>query len=268
MQWKKITLSAALVILSIPFVIGGFSESNAQSNQSVDLSQPRILDRIQASGYIASKPIPSWGTIIRSKEGAANLVEGEVVYIRLELGKEVQVGDRFSIVRLGKPVIHPVTQQNLGLLVLAPGELTILERKNEIAIAKINKSYAPISLGDMILPAKPVLPETAPIRTQKKIEGVVVFSPENTVAISEKEIVFIDRGSKAGVMVGDLFSIYQRPARSRGVYGEPKEEMKELPLARVGEVVVVSVQPETSTALVTRSLQPIFLGDLAVSGTE
>lgn len=268
MQWKKITLSAALVILSIPFVICGFSESNAQSKQSLDLSQPRIFDRIQASGYITSKPIPSWGTIIRSKEGAANLVEGEVVYIRLEVGKEVQVGDRFSIVRLGKPVIHPVTRQNLGLLVLAPGELTILERKNEIAIAKINKSYAPISLGDMILPAKPVLPETAPIRTRKKIEGVVVFSPESTVAISEKEIVFIDRGSKDGVMVGDLFSIYQRPARSRGVYGEPKEEMKEIPLARVGEVVVVSVRPETSTALVTRSLQPIFLGDLAVSGTE
>jgi len=268
MQWKKITLSAALAILSILFIMGGLSESNAQPNQSVDLSQTRIRERIQASGYITSKPIPSWGIIIRSKEGAANLTEGEVVYIQLEPGKEVQAGDRFSVVRLGSPVTHPVTGQKLGLLVLAPGELTILERKNEVAIAKINKSYAPIFTGDMILPAKPALPETVPIRTQKKIEGVVVFSPESTVSISEKEIVFIDRGSGDGVMVGDLFSIYQRPARLRGVYGEPKEEMKEIPLARVGEVVVVSVQPETSTALVTRSFQPIYLGDLAVSGTE
>ena len=183
-------------------------------------------------------------------------------------GKEVQAGDRFSIVRLGNPVTHPVTKQKLGFLVLAPGELTILERKNEIAIAKINKSYAPISPGDMILPAKPVLPVTVPIRTQKKIEGIVVFSQEGTVVISEKEIVFIDRGSEAGVMVGDVFSIYQRPARLRGVYGEPKEEMKEIPLARVGDLVVVSVQPETSTAVVTRSPQPIYIGDLAVSGTE
>jgi hypothetical protein len=268
MQWKKITLSAALAIFSIPFVIGGFSESNAQSTQSFDFSQPRIRDRIQASGYITSKPIPSWGTIIRSKEGTANLVEGEVVYIQLEPGKEVQAGDRFSIVRVGNPVTHPVTKQKLGLLVLAPGELTILERKNEVAIAKISKSYTPISPGDMILPAKPALPETVAIRTQKKIEGIVVFSPESTVVVSEKEIVFIDRGSEAGVMVGDLFSIYQHPARLRGKYGEPKEEMKEIPLARVGELVVISVQPETSTALVTRSLQPIYIGDLAVSNTE
>src|SRR5208283_113850 len=109
-------------------------------------------------------------------------------------------------------------------------------------------------------------PETTSFRTQERMEGFVVFSAENTESISEKEILFIDRGSQDGVMVGDLFSIYQRPARLRGDYGEPKEEMKEIPLARVGEVVVVSVQPGTSTALVTRSLQPIYIGDLAVSG--
>jgi hypothetical protein len=248
--------------------MGGLPESNAQPNQSFDLSQTRIFDRIQASGYITSKPIPSWGTIVRSKEGAANLSEGEIVYIHLELGKEVQAGDRFSIVRLGTPVTHPVTKKKLGFLVSVPGELTILERKDEVAIAKINKSYAVISLGDMILPAKSVLPETTSFRTQEKIEGFVVFSAENTENISEKEIVFIDRGSQDGVTVGDLFSIYQRPARLGGDYGAPKEEMKEIPLVRVGEVVVVSVQPETSTALVTHSLQAIYLGDLAVSGTE
>jgi len=268
MRWKKITLSAGLAIFSIPFIIGGLSESNAQSNQSFDLSQPRIRDRIQASGYITSKSIPAWGTIIRSKEGALNLSEGEVVYIQLELGKEVQVGDRFSIVRLGKPVTHPMTNHILGHLVLAPGELIILERRDEVAIARINKSFTPILRGDMILPAQPILPEAVPIRTQKRIEGFVVFSPESTVTISEKETVFIDRGSQDGVMVGDLFSIYQQPPRLRGHYGEPKEEMKEIPLARVGEVVAISVQQETSTALVTRSSQPIHIGDLAVSGME
>jgi hypothetical protein len=234
----------------------------------LDLSQPRIRDRIQASGYITSKPVSSWGTIIGSKEGAVNLTEGEVVFIQLKLGKEVQAGDRFSIVRLGKQVTHPVTKQNLGTLVLMPGELVILERKDEVAVAKIHKSFAPIYRGDMILPAQPNLPEAMPIRSQKKMEAVVVFSPENTVAISEKEFVFIDRGSQDGVMVGDLFSIYQHPAPLRGHYGEPKEEMKEMPLARVGEVVVVSVRQETSTALVTHSFQPIYIGDLAVSGME
>ena len=268
MEWKKITMSAGLVILSTLLIMGGFSESKAQSSKSLDLSQPRIRDRIQASGYITSKPVPSWGKIIGSREGVANLAEGEVVFIQLEPGKEVQVGDRFSIVRLGKQVTHPVTGQNLGSLVLMPGELVILEWKEGVAVAKIFKSFSPVLRGDMIVPAQPILPEAVPIQAQKKMEGVVVFSPESTVTISEKDFVFIDRGSQNGVMVGDLFSIYQKPVRPRGVYGEPKEDAKQIPMVRVGEVVVVSVQQETSTALVTRSFQPIYIGDLAVSGTE
>ena len=170
MQSKKITMGAGLVILSTLLIMGEFSESKAQSSKSLDLSSPRMRDRIQASGYITSKPISTWGTITGSKEGAVNLTEGEVVFIQLELGKEVRVGDQFSIVRLGKLVTHPVTREILGTLVLTPGELVILERKGEVAVARILKSFTPISRGDTILPAQPTLPQVMPVRTQKKID--------------------------------------------------------------------------------------------------
>jgi hypothetical protein len=268
MQWKKIILRAGLAILSILLILGGFSESNGQSNQTLDLSKPIFRDRIQASGYITSKPIPSWGTITGSKDAEVSLTEGEVVFIQLEPGKEVQPGDRFAIVRLGKPVTHPVTGDKLGHLVLMPGELVILDGKDEVATAKISKSFAPVYRGDMILPAQPILPQAVPIRTQKKIEGFLVLSLEGTVNISEKELVFIDRGSQNGVTVGDLFSIYQRPARQRQHLGESTEEMKEMPMTKVGEAVVVSVREETSTAVVTHSFQSIYIGDKAVSGNE
>lgn len=268
MQWKKITLSAGLAILSTLLVIGGFPESNAQSNQVLDLSKPRLRDRIQASGYLTSKPIPSWGAIIASKDAGVSLTEGEVVFIQLEPGKEVQVGDRFAIVRLGRQVKHPVTKHKIGNLVLIPGELTILERKNDVAMAKINKSFSPIYREDLIIPLQPVFPKAVPIRTQKKIKGYVAFSPEDTVSISEKEFVFIDRGSQDGVMVGDLFSIYQHPDRLRGLYGGSREKVREIPMVKVGKAVVVSVQEETSTALVTHSFQSIYIGDKAVSGNE
>lgn len=268
MKWRKISLRAGLVILSILLIIGRFSESNAQSNQTLDLSKPIVLDRIQASGYITSKPIPSWGTITASKDPEVSLTEGEVVFIQLEPGKEVQAGDRFAIVRLGRPVTHPVTGHKLGHLVLMPGELIILDGKDEVATAKINKSFTPVYRGDMILPAQPILPQAVPIRTQKKIEGFLVLSLEGMVNISEKEFVFIDRGSQDGVTVGDLFSIYQWPAHQRGLHGESTEEMKEMPMSKVGEAVVVSVREETSTALVTHSFQAIYIGDKAVSGNE
>jgi len=259
------TLSVGLGISLSILICGGFPESNAQPNEALDLGKPELRDSIQASGYITAKPIPSWGSIIGSKDAAVNLTEGEVVYLQLERGKEVKLGDRFCIVRQGEAVTHPVTKRKLGHLVLIPGELTILEGKDQVVTAKINKSFRPVFEGDMIIPLQPVLPQTVPIRTQKKNKGIVLMSAEGEENITEKGFIFIDRGNRHGVIVGDLFSIYQQGSYSTDI---PRSEKPKLPLAKVGKAVVVSVQEETSTALVTHSSQAIYAGDKVVSGKE
>ena len=265
MRWTKMTLSAGLGILLGILICGGVPESNAQTDQTLNLGRPGLRDLIRASGFITAKPIPSWGAIIGSKDSAVNLTEGEVVYVQLERGKEVQPGDRFSIVREGEAVTHPVTKKNFGNLVLVPGELTILGGKGKVVTAKINKSFRSVQEGDMIIPPQPALPQIVPIRDHKKIKGIVLFSREGSENITEKEVIFIDRGNRDGVIVGDHFSIYQRGASAAEM---PESEKEKLPMIKVGKAVVVSVQEETSTALVTQSSQAIYVGDQAVSGKE
>ena len=93
----------------------------------------------------------------------------------------------------------------------------------------------------------------------------MIFSQEGIENITSNEFAFIDRGSQDGVVVGALFKIYQM-----GHYLEEilKDEKIRFPLNKVGEAVVVSVQEETSTALITLSSQVIYIGDQAVSGPE
>jgi hypothetical protein len=265
MRWIKMALSAGLGISLSILIGGGFSESKAQPNQALDLTKPGLRDMIQASGFITAKPISNWGSIIATKDAAVNLTEGEIVYLRIEAGKEVLPGDRFSIVEWGKPVTHPLTKEDLGHLVLVAGELIILGGKDQVVAAKIDKSYRPVLQGDMIIPLRSVLPQRISTRTQKKIEGIVLLSPENAENISEKEIVFIDRGDRDGVIVGDHFSIYQKRVSSEGI---PKGEEAKLPMPKVGDAVIVSVQEGTSTALVTHSSQAIYIGDTVVFGKE
>jgi hypothetical protein len=264
MRWIKMTLSAGLAIFLSIWIGGGFSESKAQSNQVLELTKPQLRNRIQASGFITAKPLSPWGSIIATKDAAVNLTEGETVYLLIERGKEVQPGDRFSIVHWGRAVTHPLTNQEIGHLVTVVGELIILGGKDQFVAAKINKSYRPILQGDMIILPPPVLPQRIPIRSQERIEGIVLLDEEDAENISEKEIVFIDRGNRDGVIMGDHFSIYHK-----GVYEENQErEDNRFPLPKVGEAVVVDVQEETSTALVTHSSQSIYIGDLMVSGKE
>jgi hypothetical protein len=95
-----------------------------------------------------------------------------------------------------------------------------------------------------------------------KVKGTVVAAAQEEENISEREVVFIDRGSQDGVIMGDLFTIYQLPYYT----DEALEKEPTLPLLKVGEGVVIYLAKETSTLLVTHSSQPVYVGDSVFLG--
>ncbi len=278
MRQVKRTLHAGLVFSLALLIFGGPTESRAESGHALDSTPKKYNSAIQAAGYIVSKPIPlwginvgskdtvaKWGIIVGTKDHVVNLSKGEIVYIQLQPGKEVKPGDRFTIMQPGKTVTHPITKEEIGLLMTIPGGLVILEGKNQIATAKIHESVRPIFRGDLIVVPAPGHGEAGPISSSKKIEGTIIFSQEGVENISSNEIVFIDRGSQDGVVTGDLFRIYQL---SSDIEESLKDSPSPLPWNKVGKAIVVSVQEKTSAALITFSSQAIHVGDLATSGPE
>lgn len=251
--------------LAVFFVAGILlSYAAAQNVQVVDLSSQNLRDRLYASGFITAQPVPSWGKIVGTKNQVFNLISGEIVFIKIDSGKTVKPGDRFAIGHVEKEVFFPGVKKKMGDLVVVPGEIMIVSAKEDLVTAKIEKSYRVFFVGDVILSPLPAPPAAMPIRSLKSIEGSILLSAEDIRNITEKEIVFIDRGRKDGLIPGDLFSIYQT-----GFFTQETLKTKEqLPKFKVGELVVVSVQEETSTALVTQSSQEIHVGDKVASGRD
>ena len=132
----------------------------------------------QSAGFITSKSIPSWGTIVGTQDNVVHLSKGEVVYVQLAPGKNVQPGDRFSLLQVGQTVNHPLTGEEMGQLVTNPGELVIVEGKDRIVTAKIHQSFKPIFRGDYILTPAPALAEAGPTPSLKRIEGRIIFTLE------------------------------------------------------------------------------------------
>ena len=100
------------------------------------------------------------------------------------------------------------------------------------------------------------------IRTQGRLQGVIISAAEDEWNISEREVVFIDRGTRSGVIVGDLFSIYTLP-----YYTQETEKSKEkLPLFEGRGGSGNHRDSRAWTMLVTQSTQAIYAGDTIVSG--
>jgi hypothetical protein len=262
MARKKRTLIAALVILICLGLWGTDAQRNAQADQTLNLSNAMARDQIRAYGFIAPKMILPLGSIVGSQDPSANLSEGDLVYIKLEPGKQLKAGDRLAITRVVKEVEHPITGGKLGYQVSFPGRAVILDGRGQIVPAKIEKSFFPIRHGDLITALPPPSRSEVPIRMPDKVKGTVVAAAEEDENISEREVVFIDRGSQDGLIMGDLFTIYQLPYYT----DEAFEKDSKLPLMKVGEAVVIYLEKETSTLLVTHSSQSVYVGDTVVLG--
>jgi hypothetical protein len=262
MKRKKMILIAGLVTLFGLLVFGGGSESKAQMSPIMDLSNYKIQERIRSCGLIATKPIPAIGTIVGSPEARDNIAERDVVYIKLVPGNQVKPGDRFTIARWGREITHPITHKKIGNVVRVPGVLVVLEAQSGIVPAKMEKSFFPAVYGDLVIPPMPLPPKNLPVRFGNRITGTIVASPEEEENITERVVVFIDRGTQDGVIMGDIFYIYQDSYLIKGAEGSKNPP----PLFRTGEGVVVSANVETSTLLVTKSVKAIYVGDTIISG--
>ena len=259
---KTRTLIAALLVLSCLGIWGTVAKRNAQAGQTLDLSNVMARDQIRACGFIAPKMILSLGSIVGSQDASGNLSEGDLVYIKLEPGKQVKAGDRLAITRVVKEIEHPLTRVKLGYQVSFPGRAVILDGRGQIVPAKIEKSFHPIRYGDLITALPSSSSSEVSVRVLDKIRGTVVAAAQEEENISERAVVFIDRGSQDGVIMGDLFTLYQFPYYT----DEALEKESKLPLMKVGEGVVIYLEKETSTLLLTHSSQSVYVGDTVVLG--
>jgi len=259
---NKKTLITALAVLLGMGLWGAVGKTSAQTGQTLALSSQMVQDRVRACGFVTSQPVPYMGTIVGSQDASGNLSEGDYIYIRLEPGKRVKTGDHLTIARLAKEIEHPVTKKKFGQALYFPGRVVILDGKGPVVPAIIEKSFAAVIHGDLIMVLPPSTPSAVPIRMRDGLQGVILAPVEPVETISEREVVYIDRGMSDGVIVGDLFSIYTLPYYTK----EASESKNNLPLWKSGEGVVIYVTPETSTLLITHSNQAIYAGDIIVSG--
>lgn len=262
MKRDRKTLKAGLVILFGLWILAGFSESQAEPSKTLDLSDSHVQSYVRSTGFIASQPIPSLGSIVGSQDETWNMTEGDLVYIKLAPGMRVKAGDQFYLASLGREVIHPITKKRLGHQLKIPGVIVVLDGNGQTVPARIEKSFFQVRYGDTLISPPSSLPAAMPIRLSESIQGTLVASPEGEENLTEGLAVYIDRGSQDGVIPGDFFTIYHTPYYT----AEAKENGGKLPQLKVGEGVVVFVNAETSTLLITKSSQQLYIGDTIVSG--
>ena len=103
----------------------------------------------------------------------------------------------------------------------------------------------------------PADPQIALTESVKGLKGRIISAREGEKLIGDHMLVFLDKGSDDGVERGQRYLIYEERT------GKTKEssEVLHLPPVDFGTLLVLHVEDETATALVTTSDKNITPGD-------
>jgi hypothetical protein len=185
------------------------------------------------------------------------LGEGDVIFLNQGANHGVRAGDSLAIRRWSGPVVHPGTGDVLGTLVRRMGRARVLLAHENTSTAVIEMSCEDILEGDELVPWEAIpMPMLSSLPPFDRLDptasggpvGRVVYARDNLSAVGQGNVIFTDLGQHTGVAPGDVLVLF----RERG---------EGLPRMMLGQAVVLTVEPETSTAKIVTSARESWIGD-------
>jgi hypothetical protein len=224
------------------------------------LAQPPPPTLSQLELAVACAPPPSFDLpgdplrIIGSQDSAPRFEYGEHDLLVVNGGTSagVQLGQQFFVRRANR---FGLDESGRRRGAKTGGWIRIVAVNESTAIASFEHLCGPVGQGDYLEPyVAPVVPpgadrDDAPGEPDFGSMGQVVSGNENRSQMGTGDFVLIDRGSEQGMVPGSRLALY----RDIGVAG--------MPLASLGEIVVISTSASMSLARITRTRDAVLSGD-------
>ncbi len=274
---------------------GGGSNGPALATANVPLpyQQQTLVDRrrqvppgtlfLRDQGWIRESGDEVWGDVTGSAEEKMLLTEGDEIYLHIDKGHEVQLGQELTLFK-------PLHSAAAGTIIQISGTARIDQwnSQDRVARARITESLSPVERGTRVGPVARAFVIVPPVRNDADVQAHVLASVHPEEFWGKDQVVFIDKGDSSGLKPGNVLQLVRRGDAWRrtlvtpaaGLRVSPDDEkyapdVEKTPGSRkdeenypdevVGELRVVSTRKDTAACLVTSSKHEIEPYELAVA---
>ena len=252
---RKLPNSLVNSELNLDNLFGNFSDRNKISIKSVEVDVNETY--IKAFQFLSEFVPQSLGRIVdvEEQDKVASILQH--VYIQ---SSNLTVGNKYSVFKRQRSLSSP-TGGMLGHVIELQGEVEITQKMpypRNIYKAVVVEHNTFVEEGSRIglLPMPSVKLDLE--GRQQNIRAQVVGGGNinsDSVLLALHSIVFLDKGSRSGLAVGDILTI-RRNQRIRD-----KSRFVQADRPPIAKVKVVRVTPERTTAFIIQSEDTVFVGD-------
>lgn len=204
-QIVKIPIYLKQAVLEEPVVVKKppVKKEKAEVKPVVIPLKPLVNDNLlMSSGYI-SDAVPSVGTVDGSASGRSLFGEYDLVFLKTD--QPAQVGDKFFVIKAVK-LEKPMATRSNGYIIepIAVAKVTKIDGKD--TIAEIMHSSGAIRTGDLLSTYYDIKsPLTTDTFRKPDIHGEIIAARDLHLLNALFDIVYLDKGTKDGIEIGDLF---------------------------------------------------------------
>jgi hypothetical protein len=181
------------------------------------------------------------------------------VFVEFDESVKPKPGDRFSVYNAEGKVSHKISDRQ-GFRYTITGQLEVKEKVGKVWKMKVLEVSELVKRGDRITVYTPKIEKINQTFTNRKIEAALLASYNDGPGIqSYGGVVYLDRGRADGVELGNVFETFSFMDQNT------EEKISSEPAYKTGELTIITLTENFSTALVTMSNQEIYLGTLAYS---
>ncbi|MCX7771130.1 MAG: LysM peptidoglycan-binding domain-containing protein [Proteobacteria bacterium] len=207
------------------------------------------VEQFEKMDYYTSKPIISNLTLLRTDENIMLGSTGKKYFVDGGSLQGIELGKKFKVVKSPRVLKDNETGNEYGYIYPVAGIIEITEVYPQISAGYIVESYREINSGDLLAPIEKItFPEIVIKKANVFLEGKIIGISDNHVFVQNRDLVFIDRGSKDGLGKGDILKIEK-------AIPNVKESLKD-----VGRMVVVNVFDNVSVAYILEIRDVIEIG--------
>jgi hypothetical protein len=259
----------------------------------IDTNKMSIVDRrrqvpsgtvfLRDQGWIHDESDDIWGKLTGSSQDKMFLSDLDEVYLTLQPGHDVQLGQELSVFRPRKTEVAGEIVQILGTV-----RVDQYTPQDHTARARVVESLDVIERGASVGPIERSFRVVAPRRNDTDVQAHVLASLHPNILFGQNQVVFIDKGDAAGLKPGNRLFVIRRgdawrqslvtPGAGYRVSADderPMPPMENTPGARheedkypdevVAELRVLAIKKDSAACLVTQSRHEIEVNDLAVA---
>jgi hypothetical protein len=260
---------------------GNGREGNRLTDRRQKVPSGTVFLRDQ--GWIHDDSDAVWGNLTGSSQDKMFLSDLDEVYLTLQPGHDVQLGQELSVFRPRKTEAAGEIVQILGTV-----RVDQYTPQDHTARARVVESLDVIERGASVGPIERSFQVVPPRRNDADLQAHVLASLHPNILFGQNQVVFIDKGQAAGLKPGNRLFVVRRgdawrrslvtPGAGYRVSADderPMPPMESTPGASheeekypdevVAELRVLAVKKETAACLVTQSRHEIEVHDLAVA---